>query len=84
MCEVPGDAPGHAHTRCVWRLSCARCLQWLQTLRSVTGAQSQELDLDMAISVLCGVGFVLVARSGLRRCVQSQVHIPRWLTCACA
>ena len=68
---------GHAHDCLVWRLPRARCRQWLETLRPVTGAKSQVMHLDMLINVLCGDCLVRVVGSGLRRCVQSQVRSPR-------
>ena len=44
--EVPGDSLGHAHNCLVWRLSRARCRQWLETLRPVTGAKSQVIHMQ--------------------------------------
>ena len=41
---------GHAHNCLVWRLPRARCRQWLETLRPVTGAKSQAIRLCMPMS----------------------------------
>ena len=41
---------GYAHNCLVWRLPRARCRQWLETLRPVTGAKSDAIRLCMAMS----------------------------------
>ena len=51
-CEVPGDSLGHAHICLVWRLSRARCRQWHETLRPVTGPKTQVIHLGMPVIVL--------------------------------
>ena len=42
-CEVSGDSRAHAHDCFVWRLPCARCWVWFETLREVTGAESEVI-----------------------------------------
>ena len=42
-CEVSGDSLAHAHDCFVWRLPRARCWLWFQTLREVTGAESEVI-----------------------------------------
>ena len=42
-CEVSGDSRAHALVCFVWRLPCARCWVWFETLREVTGAESEVI-----------------------------------------
>ena len=55
----PGDSLGHAQKNLVWRLPRARCRLWLETLRPVTGAKSQEIHMDMTMIHFCGVSVSL-------------------------
>ena len=55
----------------------ARCRQWPEILRPVTGVKSQAIRLHMLMNALCGVRLVRVVGNGLNPCVQSQVRRPR-------
>ena len=81
---MTGDSLRHAHNCFVPRLSRARCRQLLATLRAVTRAKSQLIQLDMPITVSCGGCLVRVVFSGCRRCVQpamlmSPARCRHWL-----
>ena len=65
----PCGVAAHGASVLAWRLPPARCRQCLETLRPVTGAKSQVIQMDMPIIAWCGECFVrVVGSSSLRRC----------------
>ena len=51
---------GRVHKLLVRRLSRVRSPKWLETLRPVTGAESQVIVLHVLVTVLCGACLVRV------------------------
>ena len=71
------DSLRHAHNCLVPRLPRARCQQMLATLRAVTRAKSQVIQLNMPITVSCGGCLVRVVVRRCRRCVQPEMRMSR-------
>ena len=58
------------HNGLVWRLPRACCRQSLETLRPVTSAMSQVIDLDTVSSVLSGDCLRGAVGSDVTRCIE--------------